>query len=165
MKILWNFVDLNKWHLGSDINYFYKAVKSRQWFSWDISSIQFFFSILNKILAFQMNDSSIIQWILNRRYAKIIIIGNRMVYGNWEVLELLKEYTAQLQITFMAACIVVVALRADSYVHGSVRPGFKSRRKQQRHKRDWSFSDLFDRIFKIFKFSDCILQRLFENKI
>jgi hypothetical protein len=30
------------------------------------------------------------------------------------VVELLKEYTAQLQITFMAACIVVVALRADS---------------------------------------------------
>jgi hypothetical protein len=30
------------------------------------------------------------------------------------VVELLKEYTAQLQITFMAACTVVVALRADS---------------------------------------------------
>jgi hypothetical protein len=30
------------------------------------------------------------------------------------VVELLKEYTAQLQITFMAASIVVVALRADS---------------------------------------------------
>ncbi len=81
-----------------------------------ISSAQFKFFILNKILDFQMNDSSIIQWILNRRYAQIIIIGNRMVYGNWEVLELLKDrvYCSTTDNFFMAACIVVVALRADS---------------------------------------------------
>jgi hypothetical protein len=43
--------------------------------------------------------------------------------------------------------------------------------ENSRHERDWSFSDLFDRIFKIFKFSplifkfsNCILQRLFKNK-
>jgi hypothetical protein len=70
---------------------------------------------------------------------------------------LLKEYTAQLQTQLLLS---VVALRADQihYVHVSVRPGFKSRRKQQRHKKDFQ-------IFTVnFQFSACNLQGIFENK-
>ncbi len=43
--------------MGSDINYFYKAVKSRQWFSWATfrqHNFNFLFLNFNKTLAFQI---------------------------------------------------------------------------------------------------------------
>jgi hypothetical protein len=46
----------------------------------------------------------------------------------------------------MAACIVVVALRAVFCIGNLYGLGSSPRQKQQRHKRDRSFSDLFDRI-------------------
>ncbi len=50
-----------------------------------------------------------IEEIADYNWGKIVLRGIEMV------MELLKEYTAQLQITFfMAACILVVALRSDS---------------------------------------------------
>jgi hypothetical protein len=122
--------------------------------------------IATKLVQYGALNSRLYKWKFDLNFWKFRCKGTKKVESYWRKLFLRKWF--HFSLFQLQTCLKALLSEMEKNLINFLGRGFKSQPKQHRLKRNWSFSDLFDRIFKIFsvnfKFSACIQQRPY-NKV